>query len=186
MTCTSGVASRWDHPRSRGEYGADLWFASADHGSSPLSRGIRETCEFDGHCSRIIPALAGNTATPSHRAGTFPDHPRSRGEYVVSLVIGVLAVGSSPLSRGILHLFDGLLPRLGIIPALAGNTCSMPASTLRFRDHPRSRGEYMPFGASSVMALGSSPLSRGIPAILRPGFLPCRIIPALAGNTRAR
>ena len=92
-----------------------------------------------------------------------PDHPRSRGEYQLRVRARAGASGSSPLSRGILTLSSGVLLRLWIIPALAGNTLG-----LRLLATPLA---------------GSSPLSRGIPLVAGPGRRPGRIIPALAGNT---
>ena len=74
-----------------------------------------------------------------------------------------VAVGSSPLSRGI-----------------------PPASRRRGRrrrDHPRSRGEYNLQWNHQGMTPGSSPLSRGIHEPLRASCRTHRIIPALAGNT---
>ena len=92
--------------------------------------------------------------------------------------------GSSPLSRGI-RFGKELLSRNGrIIPALAGNTPRRFRGCGRARDHPRSRGEYRFSLLTSEGLLGSSPLSRGIRAALRNSRAPCRIIPALAGNTR--
>ena len=111
-----------DHPRSRGEY---MKFASPVLlllGSSPLSRGIRRFEGQDRVQRRIIPALAGNTSTSTVPMGLSPDHPRSRGEYVLILVDERTATGSSPLSRGI-RVWSRpapIAPR--IIPALAGNT----------------------------------------------------------------
>ena len=71
--------------------------------------------------------------------------------------------GSSPLARGLLCI---------IIKTILGK-----------RDHPRSRGVYVPRRATRTFSAGSSPLARG----LRQG--PClrgrqvRIIPARAGFT---
>ena len=132
----------WDHPRSRGEYLLVEGCGEAVEGSSPLSRGILAD-EFGRLGTlRIIPALAGNTRSPTGRrprgriipalAGNTgawdliiavgQDHPRSRGEYSGLQRLSIRRKGSSPLSRGILPC-----PRLNsraerIIPALAGNT----------------------------------------------------------------
>ena len=93
--------------------------------------------------------------------------------------------GSSPLSRGILSVRAELTGPPGIIPALAGNTHRRSPDPCRARDHPRSRGEYDSSGRQGSVTRGSSPLSRGIPAWLLPFVAVLRIIPALAGNTRA-
>ena len=73
--------------------------------------------------------------------------------------------------------------RKRIIPALAGNTCVVAHALRDWRDHPRSRGEYVWAGQRSWTAWGSSPLSRGIRPITDGPLDAGRIIPALAGNT---
>ena len=75
-------ASR-DHPRSRGEYHSTASALTANAGSSPLSRGILWTLFTTFPTIRIIPALAGNTTSPYPQALRTPDHPRSRGEYIL-------------------------------------------------------------------------------------------------------
>ena len=105
VICTSGAASR-DHPRSRGEYGWTGNLGIHSQGSSPLSRGILHHLRATTLSVRIIPALAGNTATAAPVIA-------SRG-------------GSSPLSRGILDLLEFTFHTGGIIPALAGNTTGRP------------------------------------------------------------
>ena len=91
--------------------------------------------------------------------------------------------GSSPLSRGILHDHCRQLCGDRIIPALAGNTWEASIGTLWSPDHPRSRGEYLHLTGDTLESLGSSPLSRGIPAFLMAAVSSVGIIPALAGNT---
>ena len=73
--------------------------------------------------------------------------------------------------------------RLGIIPALAGNTTSQTKPAHSTTDHPRSRGEYLHAVRVPLYASGSSPLSRGIQAGNMADNDEARIIPALAGNT---
>ena len=91
--------------------------------------------------------------------------------------------GSSPLSRGIPLLPIERKIRVGIIPALAGNTMPSRLATSGVRDHPRSRGEYPPTRPTEQSAHGSSPLSRGIHLRGMRLRTSMRIIPALAGNT---
>ena len=71
----------------------------------------------------------------------------------------------------------------GIIPALAGNTEDRSVHWQVGSDHPRSRGEYLLYACSPRWAIGSSPLSRGIPDHCHDSLSDSRIIPALAGNT---
>ena len=153
------------------------------HGSSPLSRGIQIRLSEPLVKARIIPALAGNTVSGSGRGIWCQDHPRSRGEYLASSTVGHGQGGSSPLSRGIRLWFGVVLPVVGIIPALAGNTHAWTHTPRIMWDHPRSRGEYGVVLLPLDPLPGSSPLSRGI---LVPAGVWCvsmGIIPALAGNT---
>ena len=176
----------WDHPRSRGEYLRDWDQGAPVIGSSPLSRGILQEPGSHLRNIRIIPALAGNTTGTREPPSQHPDHPRSRGEYPPRNPGFSVYPGSSPLSRGIrgrCEIDDGCH---GIIPALAGNTSGRSSNPGTSPDHPRSRGEYPGSIAYPAGSYGSSPLSRGIliPAI--DGVVEVGIIPALAGNTRAR
>ena len=172
-----------DHPRSRGEYGHPRECRLIMAGSSPLSRGIHRVAHRHGGNRGIIPALAGNTRPSSRSAKTWPDHPRSRGEYVATGYGDTLPSGSSPLSRGIPahRRHPGRSP--GIIPALAGNTVFHAGQHIASPDHPRSRGEYNSREPVTRYTPGSSPLSRGI-LVQQPRVrYRDRIIPALAGNT---
>ena len=154
-------------------------------GSSPLSRGILKL--LDRYCPgiRIIPALAGNTRGAEHRRGSGRDHPRSRGEYWLTLLLWRVSLGSSPLSRGIPSIRITDPNGLRIIPALAGNTLALLVARDATEDHPRSRGEYnIPIPLLGA-GIGSSPLSRGIRMRVVDRSMISRIIPALAGNTLA-
>ena len=115
-------ASKSDHPRSRGEYAhIDDCLPTRD-GSSPLSRGIRVWQDRVAKGVGIIPALAGNTYPKMTGVPSDWDHPRSRGEYTKGTDTVADAVGSSPLSRGILSVVSHMTQTIRIIPALAGNT----------------------------------------------------------------
>ena len=152
-------------------------------GSSPLSRGIpRQRC-IHQQPLRIIPALAGNTTPARYAHSSWPDHPRSRGEYSCPSQHPEGRLGSSPLSRGIQRYIVADNDEARIIPALAGNTKALGFVLIHRRDHPRSRGEYVDRWNDRVKVYGSSPLSRGIPVVRPSQFLLSGIIPALAGNT---
>ena len=183
--CARSCADVRDHPRSRGEYSHSHTPTPTRSGSSPLSRGIPVRERRDRRSRRIIPALAGNTRSGFRLAWQWRDHPRSRGEYTAASGGGTPPLGSSPLSRGILHRFPGDLEARGIIPALAGNTVPGRGITQARTDHPRSRGEYNQYNPHEVMSRGSSPLSRGIQPSARVHGESRGIIPALAGNTEA-
>ena len=111
-----------DHPRSRGEYPAGDKIRHPTLGSSPLSRGILVSMSSSLEEARIIPALAGNTPVEDRTGVGTRDHPRSRGEYTWVVTGEAIPEGSSPLSRGILNGVARDIYRIGIIPALAGNT----------------------------------------------------------------
>ena len=174
---------RWDHPRSRGEYPLTRSHAALNAGSSPLSRGIRDS-GLPAPChARIIPALAGNTDRRGRELLLQQDHPRSRGEYVFHPSWMNIYHGSSPLSRGIPARCWRRMAPTRIIPALAGNTPRAAARLSKRKDHPRSRGEYPEAAHRARRSPGSSPLSRGIRVVQSGIPIQHGIIPALAGNT---
>ena len=133
--------------------------------------------------SRIIPARAGFTRSPSRTTTDGSDHPRSRGVYDHRRLDRGRQAGSSPLARG---LPEGAVARPypgGIIPARAGFTAASCASCKRSPDHPRSRGVYAPRSGPSEFKWGSSPLARGLPDALPAAIRYDGIIPARAGFT---
>ena len=72
---------------------------------------------------------------------------------------------------------------MGITPAFAGNTLCACSHSSFLRDHPRIRGEYLSYGASTLCHIGSPPHSRGILLSQRHTRLLVGITPAFAGNT---
>ena len=137
-------------------------------------------------------------------AVTAPDHPRSRGVYNAKLKRALTRIGSSPLARGLPGPAGAPDPEGGIIPARAGFTVECISEALihpriiparagftiqtfcgRFAtpDHPRSRGVYGTGPPGAAHLCGSSPLARGLLAVLVAAEHGCRIIPARAGFT---
>ena len=92
------------------------------------------------------------------------DHPRIRGEHVQMNRAIADGSGSSPHTRGALHLMGLEGENYGIIPAYAGSTRRSSRVSEARRDHPRIRGEH---------AHGAGQLG------LHDG-----IIPAYAGSTK--
>ena len=87
--------------------------------------------------------------------------------------------GSSPLARGLPDMTADLAGAVGIIPARAGFTGPCASSPPRGTDHPRSRGVYSSTGRGATPRRGSSPLARGLHALItmlgvRPGIIPAR------------
>ena len=156
-----------DHPRSRGVYCAPRprprSCARCAPGSSPLARGLRDEIGplLDG--GRIIPARAGFTPGSTRMSGSWLDHPRSRGVYLMLAVQVVVA--------------------WWIIPARAGFTISLPLSAWIRWDHPRSRGVYVETDPFHYRVIGSSPLARGLRGYGRERLVVEGIIPARAGFT---
>ena len=172
-----------DHPRLRGEYRLPQALSHSGEGSPPLARGIlgyAVTCTAD---SGITPACAGNTSACLPWVGSSRDHPRLRGEYLVSDRFTHAGAGSPPLARGILKSSHDSLLLLGITPACAGNTLQDRQYQSRTQDHPRLRGEYAFRLFSMYNALGSPPLARGIRRLCIRNSFVCGITPACAGNT---
>ena len=133
---------------------------------------------------RFTPAHAGNTHVNAEEAGSLEVHPRSRGEYLLTLHQTDPEPGSSPLTRGIRGPKPENVEKARFIPAHAGNTTGSSNGTRRTQVHPRSRGEYSSQHFGSCKWIGSSPLTRGILPVLIIFAHVFRFIPAHAGNTQ--
>ena len=72
-------------------------------------------------------------------------------------------LGSSPLTRGKRARNMRVRRILGLIPAHAGKTSVLVASSVNSRAHPRSRGENGTRSDLAYVTEGSSPLTRGKP-----------------------
>ena len=131
-----------DHPRSRGVYQRKLPKGNQLKGSSPLARGLLLCFRLLRHPRGIIPARAGFTTSPAWQYCTSPDHPRSRGVYLLTDHTNALSPGSSPLARGLQCATDPMVEAWGIIPARAGFTVKPGYFLGHKKDHPRSRGVY--------------------------------------------
>ena len=70
----------------------------------------------------ITPACAGNTTMEATLQLGIRDHPRLRGEYLVSHGFSGSGKGSPPLARGILAVINTDKFGVRITPACAGNT----------------------------------------------------------------
>ena len=131
----------------------------------------------------IIPACAGNTASPCQRWAGRRDHPRVCGEHSEYTPVMGEKEGSSPRVRGTLQAVEARRAQQGIIPARAGNTASSRTSRSTSRDHPRVCGEHSAQLTSAAMEQGSSPRVRGTRRPNQPNRPHAGIIPACAGNT---
>ena len=111
------------------------------------------------------------------------DHPRSRGVYASLDAGDPLAVGSSPLARGLRRVAEHSRNPVGIIPARAGFTPGSRSPRTTLWDHPRSRGVYPNAEFVTAGDGGSSPLARGLPHDSLHRDADKGIIPARAGFT---
>ena len=159
-------ADAWNHPRLRGEY-ADMTCTMGDGtGSPPLARGIPLFSPVGLRMPGITPACAGNTHFCPCDSAPRRDHPRLRGEYHLYSILAIHCPGSPPLTRGILLVQSIHGTHAGITPAYAGNTGNEANFCKGYKDHPRLRGEYVGFPICMCGAMGSPPLTRGIPHYL--------------------
>ena len=185
-TGARGPASCRAHPRSRGENRWGRGFAGREAGSSPLTRGKRLASRVCIVIRGLIPAHAGKTVLRVLRAGACAAHPRSRGENHPPQAGTRRYHGSSPLTRGKLHL-RGVRPRVrGLIPAHAGKTARRAHIHDLGAAHPRSRGENASIADRRSRARGSSPLTRGKRDTSVFVTQVIRLIPAHAGKTGRR
>ena len=175
-----------DHPRSRGVYTRTIPHTLRHTGSSPLARGLHHLASLIHGAPGIIPARAGFTHPRGDPPRRGPDHPRSRGVYL--LVAGPLPgdPGSSPLARGLPARTATIHDLWRIIPARAGFTPGRRRRDGPARDHPRSRGVYNRRWPRRRSRRGSSPLARGLPESGRLLGEAAGIIPARAGFTGKR
>ena len=93
-----------------------------NRGSSPLTRGTPRPLQINLRPHRFIPAYAGNSDNADHSVEAVTVHPRLRGELPPKASFGDMNIGSSPLTRGTLHLAEKLFTNNRFIPAYAGNS----------------------------------------------------------------
>ena len=175
---------RTAHPRSRGENNAQSVAAATGKGSSPLTRGKPASSPRTRSPTGLIPAHAGKTHYPERNSHEPWAHPRSRGENPELWSASILENGSSPLTRGKLTHGDASAKQIRLIPAHAGKTSGVPFCAMGASAHPRSRGENRLRCVWAMAVVGSSPLTRGKPTVLRLCRGGRRLIPAHAGKTK--
>ena len=95
-------------------------------------------------------------------------------------------LSSSPLARGTHAPRSPVREAAGLIPACAGSTRGHQGYGDPSTAHPRSRGEHTIQSRAPSSRWGSSPLTRGTRALLRPRCTCQGLIPAHAGNTTQR
>ena len=153
-------------------------------GSPPHARGRLIMSAWRTMPGRITPACAGKTHQAQDDFAASGDHPRMRGEDVTPVAPGVEGTGSPPHARGRRTPLARLSQTIGITPACAGKTPTIPLSFSIMRDHPRMRGEDQSGLGPVESELGSPPHARGrLGVSFRPSPI-SGITPACAGKTR--
>jgi len=152
-------------------------------GSSPHARGTRSHPTRQRCARRLIPACAGNTATPASAGAPSPAHPRMRGEHENKIDGVVASIGASPHARGTPMTARDAAQVARLIPACAGNTEPEPIRSKAASAHPRMRGEHGRLRIRRHEPAGSSPHARGTPPVVLAVLDQERLIPACAGNT---
>ena len=162
-----------------------LW-SDWNSGSPPLAREQHSQNGDGTKIFRITPARAGTTFGLDERTEVYEDHPRSRGNNLVSPCHVPQDWGSPPLAREqrFAIIFSSSVNR--ITPARAGTTLSHSLTFLAHWDHPRSRGTNLPSPCPRVRRAGSPPLAREQRALSEPFAAPRGITPARAGTTAKR
>ena len=157
---------------------------SAIAGSSPHTRGahpLPRPARLGGGSSPHTRGARSRVEAPPARCR---DHPRIRGEHLMTLLAWSASWGSSPHTRGAQPFFLAERRDNRIIPAYAGSTKTARTTPRSTRDHPRIRGEHACPVGSPRPATGSSPHTRGALEGSSKGERVSRIIPAYAGSTR--
>ncbi len=171
------------HPRLRGADGISWFLATAEEGSSPLTRG---GLVGGGGCPLpfgLIPAYAGRTADYAVLLSGRWAHPRLRGADCPPLAAARPPWGSSPLTRGGPHRVLVRPAYRGLIPAYAGRTAGDWRFGVVYGAHPRLRGADQAMTVAKSPFEGSSPLTRGGPLAEAVAVGADGLIPAYAGRT---
>ena len=116
------ITCRVAHPRAGGENVISHAEQVEGRGSSPRWRGKHGAVAVGTAARRLIPALAGKTASVRGMSRSRAAHPRAGGENIGPGACPRARAGSSPRGRGKHRRPEhrGSPPRL--IPALAGKT----------------------------------------------------------------
>ena len=175
------------YPRERGGTGVTVTVGVRSKGLSPRTRGNPHLHPAVVPSDGSIPANAGEPSAVNWMPMDERVYPRERGETVVGHGTLEAHGGLSPRTRGNPRVDGGERPRVGSIPANAGEP--IPSSRRRGRRwvYPRERGGTSPAGLDTTPVMGLSPRTRGNPPLAVGGERGTGSIPANAGEPgRAR
>ena len=151
---------------------------------------------------RSIPAYAGEPPASVSPSSVKRVYPRVCGGTTPPPPPGATPTGLSPRMRGNHSIRRGVPARRRFIPAYAGEPTALPQSPLTARVYPRVCGGTQPPGANhnclgvyprvcggtshaspaGMREVGLSPRMRGNPSSAIRSPMPCRSIPAYAGE----
>ena len=133
---------------------------------------------------RITPACAGKSHWESLRRSPPEDHPRVCGEKVWLRLYHLKQKGSPPRVRGKGGYRTAARRPLGITPARAGKSWTIPNLYTHNRDHPRACGEKPSATLPGRVTGGSPPRVRGKGRFQLAAERSIRITPARAGKSQ--
>ncbi len=171
-----------DYPRVCGGTRPVRVSSIARWGLSPRVRGNpRQVLDCRPH-PRTIPACAGEPCTPRVRPVHRRDYPRVCGGTSPERGVEMSGYGLSPRVRGNLHRRQRPLPRLGTIPACAGEPPVLYPADSQSADYPRVCGGTGGISCVTAFSRGLSPRVRGNRGAPLVQVSPSRTIPACAGE----
>ena len=112
-----------------------------ESGTSPRTRGKLFILIRCMTAPRNIPAHAGKTLTTRVTTLEEREHPRARGENVITMADRMDQYGTSPRTRGKRYGQPNGEEKVWNIPAHAGKTFSPILWACSMTEHPRARGE---------------------------------------------
>ena len=181
-----GRSAPWVYPRERGGTGVTVTVGVRSKGLSPRTRGNPHLHPAVVPSDGSIPANAGDPSAVNWMPMDERVYPRERGGTVVGHGTLEAHGGLSPRTRGNPRVDGGERPRVGSIPANAGEPCRHMPSRPRPRVYPRERGGTSPAGLDTTPVMGLSPRTRGNPPLAVGGERGTGSIPANAGEPPPR
>ena len=139
---TSSRMPNRDHPRTRGEKTSWGKWGCRCEGSPPHTRGKGKVHRGGDGLVGITPAHAGKRLHPYGPYAWPGDHPRTRGEKLVPLALGLGFQGSPPHTRGKGQSAGQAVLVVGITPAHAGKSYETLAGRVPTKGSPpHTRGK---------------------------------------------
>ena len=150
-----------DHPRTRGDKLGIVIAIGVAKGSPPHTRGQGRSHYHFARRDRITPAHAGTSCTQTEQISVMEDHPRTRGDKLLSRALYIAIVGSPPHTRGQERGGATNMVIIRITPAHAGTSKSADVGQYQSKDHPRTRGDKLQSKLQKTRRRGSPPHTRG-------------------------